>query len=81
MIIPALIARTLGIPEARVVPDALLREDLGADLLDLTMLAMALEDDNPGVLIPDDGASWQTVADVRRSVEMVRTPVAGKGGV
>lgn len=81
MTIPALIARTLGIPEARVVPDALLREDLGADLLDLTMLAMALEDDNPGVLIPDDGASWQTVADVRRSVEMVRTPVAGKGGV
>lgn len=72
MTIPALIARTLGIPEARVVPDALLIADLGADLLDLTMIAIAIEDDNPGVLIPDDGASWQTVADVRRSVEMVR---------
>ncbi len=31
MTIPALIARTLGIPEARVVPDALLIADLGAD--------------------------------------------------
>ena len=60
--ITRLVSRQLGI--RKVSPESLLREDLGAESLDIQNLVMTLED-KYGLTIDDEAiAGLQTVADI-----------------
>jgi acyl carrier protein len=62
--VKSLIASQLGISEDRIVPEARLIEDLGADSLDTVEMLMTLEDEF-GIAIPDDEAvKLKTVASI-----------------
>lgn len=66
-----IIVEQYGVDEKEVVPSAKLREDLGADSLDLVELVMACEEAFD-IEIPDKEIcdhKWITVADVVRTVE------------
>ena len=59
-----ILARELGVPEARFTDDAKLQEDLGADSLTFVEVIMALED-RFNVTIPDERSERvETVGDV-----------------
>lgn len=61
-----IIAEKLGVDQSRVVPQALLVDDLGADSLDLVELVMAFEDQYE-IEIPDsDFERIKTVEDVEK---------------
>ncbi len=62
------IAEKLEVPEDRVVNTASLTEDLGADDLALTELALALEEEF-GIRIPDEEIEFTTVQSVIDLVE------------
>ena len=53
--VKALVAEQLGVPIDRVVPEAKIVDDLGADSLDTVELVMALEE-TFNVEIPDEDA-------------------------
>ena len=59
-----LLAEQLRIDESKISRDSLIKEDLGADSLDVLQLLMTLEDDY-GIKIPDEKlANFRTVADI-----------------
>ena len=59
-----ILARELGVPEARLTDDAKLQEDLGADSLTFVEVIMALED-RFNVTIPDERSERvETVGEV-----------------
>ncbi len=59
-----LLAKQLRIDEAKVTPEALIKEDLGADSLDILQLLMTLEMDY-GIVIPDESlATFTKVQDI-----------------
>lgn len=65
----ALIAKQLEVEEGKVVPEASLIDDLGADSLDAVELVMAIEEEF-GLEIPDEEAEQlQRVGEVIRYVE------------
>lgn len=64
-----IVAEHLGHPLERATDDANLRDDLGADSLDIVELAMAIEEEF-GIEIPDNEAdAWVTAGDVIRCIE------------
>ena len=67
--IQAMLAEALNLPLEKVVADAKIVEDLGADSLDVVELLSRLEDEY-GVVIPDeDVENLVTVADVAAQLE------------
>ena len=62
----ALLASQLKLPKERIVPEARLVEDLGADSLDLVRLTMVLEDDFGLRVTDEELETVKTVADVVR---------------
>lgn len=59
-----LLAKQLRIDETKVTPDAKIKDDLGADSLDILQLLMTLEEDH-GITIPDEElATFETVSDI-----------------
>lgn len=65
----ALIAKQLEVEEGKLVPEASLIDDLGADSLDAVELVMAIEEEF-GLEIPDEEAEQlQRVGEVIRYVE------------
>ena len=65
----ALIAKQLEVEEGKVVPEASLIDDLGADSLDAVELVMAIEEEF-GLEIPDEEAEQlQRVGEVIQYVE------------
>lgn len=62
--VKALISRQLKVPEEKVVPDARLVEDLGADSANVMVLIMEVEDQF-GIMVEDDAImTLKTVQDV-----------------
>ena len=67
--IQAMLAEALNLPIEKIVPEAKIVEDLGADSLDLVELLSQLEDEY-GITIPDEEVeSLITVADVAAELE------------
>ena len=67
--IQAMLAEALNLPLEKVVADAKIVEDLGADSLDVVELLSRLEDEY-GVVIPDeDVENLVTVSDVAAQIE------------
>ena len=63
-----IIVELLGVESDTVTPDSRLREDLGADSLDLVELIMAVEDEFGGTISDEDA---QNITTVRAAVEYV----------
>ena len=62
------VADQLGVDFDTIDPDASIREDLGADSLELVELLMALEEEFD-IEVPDEAAeSMATIADVERYI-------------
>lgn len=60
----ALLAKQFCIPEQSITPQFRIREDLGADSLDIMELLMSIEEDY-GLTIPDEKlADFVTVQDI-----------------
>ena len=67
--IQGMLAEALNMPVEKVLPDAKIVEDLGADSLDVVELLSRLEDEY-GITIPDDEVeNLITVADVAAELE------------
>lgn len=67
--IQAMLAEALNLPFEKVVPEAKIVEDLGADSLDVVELLSRLEDEF-GIVIPDDEVeNLVTVGDVATELE------------
>ena len=67
--IQAMLAEALNLPLEKVVADAKIVEDLGADSLDVVELLSRLEDEY-GIMIPDDEVeNLSTVGDVAAEIE------------
>jgi acyl carrier protein len=67
--IQAMLAEALNLPLEKVVPEAKIVDDLGADSLDVVELLSQLEDEY-GIIIPDDEVEkLVTVADVAAQIE------------
>ncbi len=67
--IQAMLAEALNLPLEKVVPEAKIVEDLGADSLDVVELLSRLEDEF-GIVIPDDEVeNLVTVGDVATELE------------
>lgn len=67
-----LIAEHLGIPTARLVPQARIIEDLGADSLDLVEIVMALEEEFGIAIADDDAVALKSVGDAIAYVDRTR---------
>ena len=69
--VQAILAKQLRVDPARVVPEARIKKDLGADSLDILQLLMRIED-RYGITIPDEElATFDTVGDVVAYLEKV----------
>lgn len=67
--IQAMLAEALNLPIEKIVPEAKIVDDLGADSLDVVELLSQLEDEF-GITIPDDDVEGLvTVADVASALE------------
>ena len=56
----------------KITPDSRIKEDLGADSLDLLQLLMTIEEEN-GIIIPDEKlAAFKTVGDVVAYLETLK---------
>lgn len=67
--IQAMLAEALNLPIEKIVPDAKIVDDLGADSLDVVELLSQLEEEF-GITIPDDEVeNLVTVADVASALE------------
>ena len=59
-----ILARQLRIDAAKIKPESLIMEELGADSLNILQLLMKIEDDY-GIVVPDEElATFRTVGDV-----------------
>ena len=69
--VQAILAKQLRVDPARVVPEARIKKDLGADSLDILQLLMRIED-KYGITIPDAAlATFETVSDVVAYLEKI----------
>ena len=69
--VQAILAKQLRVEPERVVPEARIKKDLGADSLDILQLLMRIEDQY-GITIPDEElATFDTVGDVVAYLEKV----------
>ena len=67
--VQAILAKQLRIDAAAVKPESRIKNDLGADSLDILQLLMTIEEEY-GVTIPDEQlASFETVEDVVKFLE------------
>lgn len=66
--ITGIIVEHLGVDEKQVVPTARLKEDLGADSLDVVELTMQMEEAFDLELSDEQCGSWKTVGDVFQTV-------------
>lgn len=74
--IKRIVAEAVGIPPSRVEMDSLLREDLGADSLDLVEIAAGLEEAFD-IEVPDEEVERaRTVRDLVRYVALAREAAA-----
>lgn len=63
--ITGILAEGLGVNESEIKPESKLVDDLGADSLDLVQIVMSIEDEFPGLEIPDeDVKKIKTVNDI-----------------
>jgi acyl carrier protein len=59
-----LISEQLAVDEEKIIPESRIKEDLGADSLDVLQMLMTLEEDY-GIEIPDEElAEFKTVQDI-----------------
>lgn len=63
-----ILQQELGVPEAQLLPDARLKEDLGADSLTLVQITMALEEEFE-LTVPEE--DWENVATVKEVFDAV----------
>ena len=71
--VQAILARQLRVDPAKVVPEAQIKKDLGADSLDILQLLMRIEDQY-AIAIPDRAlATFETVADAVSYLEKEET--------
>lgn len=64
-----MLASQLNLEKAKLVPDARLIEDLGADSLDMVEMLMLVEEEF-GISIPDEDAmNLKTVGDIVKYIE------------
>ena len=62
--VQTILAKQLRLDPAKVTPESRIKQDLGADSLDILQLLMRIEDQY-GIVIPDQElATFTTVADV-----------------
>ncbi len=67
--IKAIIVDLLGVDEAKVLPEARFREDLGADSLDLVELIMAFEDKFESEISDEDAQNIKTVGEAVKYIQ------------
>ena len=73
--VQATLAKQLRIKPERVVPEAQIKKDLGADSLDILQLLMRIEDQY-GIVIPDKAlATFKKVGDVVSYLEQGGTEI------
>ena len=64
-----ILVEQLYVDESKVVPDARIKDDLGADSLDILQLLMTIEEER-GITIPDEVlAGFSTVGDIVEYLE------------
>ena len=62
--VQTILAKQLRLDPAKITPESRIKQDLGADSLDILQLLMRIEDQY-GIVIPDEAlATFLTVADV-----------------
>jgi len=71
-----LIVATFGVDAAKVTPAATLREDLGADSIDMVELVMAMEEDFSIAISDDATQAITTVSDAVALVDRLRLRTA-----
>ena len=65
----AVLADKLSKDEAKIMPESIIREDLGADSLDMVEIIMGLEDEFDIEIPDEDAADIKTVAEVVAYIE------------
>ena len=65
----AILAEQLGLNAAEIKEDARLKEDLGADSLDMLQLLMTLEEEKDIVIPDEELPAIKTVGDIVRYLE------------
>lgn len=66
------IADQLGVDGEEISFGADLRDDLGADSLDMVELALAIEEEFDIAVPERESSTWKTVSDVHNSVSLAR---------
>ena len=67
--VKALLAKQLKLDESAILPGSRIKEDLGADSLDVLQILLTIEE-NYGIVIPDEElAVFNTVSDVVNYLE------------
>lgn len=61
--VKTIIAKQLGVDEAKITPQTKLNEDLGADSLDALEIIMALEEEFNIEILDEDAEKMRTVED------------------
>ena len=65
----AVLADKLSKEESEIMPESIIREDLGADSLDMVEIIMGLEDEFDIEIPDEDAADIKTVAEVVAYIE------------
>jgi len=69
----AILSQQLHVPVGSITPESRIKDDLGADSLDVLQLLMTIEEEK-GIVIPDEAlAAFSTVADVVAFLEQQDT--------
>lgn len=74
--VKAIIVDKLGVDEAKVVPTARFREDLGADSLDLVELIMEFEEKFGGEISDEEAQKINTVGEAVTFLDSHKKPTA-----
>lgn len=74
--VKAIIVDKLGVDEAKVVPAARFREDLGADSLDLVELIMEFEEKFGGEISDEEAQKINTVGEAVTFLDSHKKPAA-----
>jgi acyl carrier protein len=77
--VKAIIKEVLKIDESRLAPEARLKEDLGADSLDLATLAMALEEEFKGSILDSEFERMKTIGQAVETITQMRLSASLKG--